>query len=118
MAGIDMSPEVEVTVKSKEELSCPTDPIPNIIPLPKDCEKTQVDVGTCRQNGEKVKFQTKNKYLLIDLDVNFVFLSVAANHGREFMRHLMLTRFMLTSRLILTLHFMLTSQRILTFFGC
>ena len=86
MAGIDMSPEVEVTVKSKEELSCPTDPIPNIIPLPKDCEKTQVDVGTCRQNGEKVKFQTKNKYLLIDLEINFVLLSVAANHGREFMR--------------------------------
>lgn len=55
MAGIDMSPEVEVTVKTKEELSCPSQPFPNLIPLPKDCEKTEVDTGTCNQNGEKVK---------------------------------------------------------------
>ena len=65
MAGIDMSPEVEVTVKTKEELSCPSQPFPNLIPLPKDCEKTEVDTGTCNQNGEKVKKLDYCKHIYI-----------------------------------------------------
>lgn len=52
-AGIDMSQQVEVTVKAKSDTTCTETPFKKIFTLPPNCEKQEVDIGMCNKNDIK-----------------------------------------------------------------